>query len=153
MRIKSLLLVLPPLLVGCMIFSSIKEDVQEELDINRALWDGTAIDDYSMKFQRLCVFCSVDILIPVRITVRGDTISEVMDLDTEAPVEEPAPGAFLTIDGVFKDIQDAIDQDAMEIDVRYNSTFGYPTDVTIDVSRSLFIDDRQFQIREFVELE
>ena len=65
---------------------------------------------------------------------------------------EPAPGAFLTIEGVFDAIQGAIDQRAAEIDVSYNSTFGYPTDVSIDPSRSLFNDDTQFQIREFVEL-
>ncbi len=151
MRIKPLLVLLP-LLVGCVIFSSIEEDVQGGLDVNRALWDAAAIHDYSMSFQRLCVFCSVEFLIPVRITVRGDTISEVTDLDTGAPVEEPAPGVFLTIDEVFDVIQGAIDQSAAEINVRYNSMFGYPTDVTIDLSRSLFNDDAQFQIREFVEL-
>ncbi len=151
MRIKPLLVLLP-LLVGCVIFSSIEEDVQGELDVNRALWDAAAIHDYSMSFQRLCLFCSVEFLIPVRITVRGDTIYEVTDLDTEAPVEEPAPGAFLTIDGVFNVIQGAIDKNAAEIDVRYNSMLGYPTDVIIDLSRSLFNDDAQFQIREFVEL-
>ncbi len=152
MRIKPLLVLLP-LLVGCVIFSSSEEDVQGELDVNRALWDAAAIHDYSMSFQRLCLFCSVEFLIPVRITVRGDTIYEVTDLDTGAPVEEPAEGAFLTIDEVFDVIQGAIDQSAAEIDVRYNSTFGYATDVIIDLSRSLFNDDTQFQIREFVELK
>lgn len=152
MRIKPLLVLLP-LLVGCVIFSSSEADVQGELDVNRALWDAAAIHDYSMSFQRLCWSCRVEFLIPVRITVRGDTIHEVTDWDTEAPVEEPAPGAFLTIDGVFNVIQSAIDQNAVEIDVRYNSTFGYPTDVTIDLSRSLFNDDTQFLIGEFVELQ
>ena len=152
MRIKPLLVLLP-LLVGCVIFSSSEAGVQEEFDVNRALWDAAAIHDYSMSFQRLCLFCSVEFLIPVRITVRGDTIYEVTDLDTEAPVEEPAAGAFLTIDGVFDVIRDAINQNAAEIDARYNSTFGYPTDVTIDLSRSLFNDETQFQIREFVELK
>ncbi len=152
MRIKPLLVLLP-LLVGCVIFSSSEADVRGELDVNRALWDAAAIHDYSMSFQRLCLFCTVDILIPVRITVRGDTIHEVTDLDTGEPVEEPAEGAFLTIDGVFDVIQDAIDRDAAEIDVRYNSTFGYPTDVTIDFSRSRFDDDTEFQISEFVELQ
>ena len=150
MRIKPLIVLLP-LLVGCVIFSSREEGVQEELDINRALWDVAAIHDYSMSFQRICI-CRVEFLIPVRITVRGDTIYEVTDLDTGAPVAEPAPGAFLTIEGVFDAIQGAIDQNAAEIDVRYNSMFGYPTDVSIDPSRSLFNDDTQFQIREFVEL-
>ncbi len=151
MRIKPLVVLLP-LLVGCVIFSSIEEDVQGELDVNRALWDAAAIHDYSMTFQRLCLFCGIELLIPVRITVRGDTIVEVTDLDG-APVVEPAEGVFLTIDEVFDFVQFAIDQRAAEIDVRYNGTFGYPTDVVIDFSRSLFNDDTQFQIREFVELE
>jgi len=151
MRIKPLLVL--PLLVGCVIFSSPEEDIQGELDVNRALWDAAAIHDYSMSFQRLCLFCSVEFLIPVRITVRGDTIHEVTDLDTGAPVVEPAEGAFLTIDGVFDVIQDAINQNAAEIDIRYNSMFGYPTDVNIDFSRSLFNDDTQFLIGEFMELQ
>jgi hypothetical protein len=151
MRIKPLLVLLP-LLVGCVIFSSIEEDAQGELDLNRALWDAAAIHDYSMTFQRLCQ-CSFEFLIPVRITVRGDTIHEVTDLDTGEPVEEPAEGAFLTIAEVFDVIQDALDRNAAEIDVRYNSTFGYPTDVVIDFSRSMFNDDTEFQISDFVELQ
>lgn len=152
MRIKPLLVLLP-LLAGCVIFSSPEENVQEELNLNRAQWDAAAIHDYSMSFQRLCLFCPVEFLIPVRVIVRGDTIFEVTDLDTGAPVAEPAEGVFLTIDEVFDVIQLAIDQNAAEIDVCYNSTLGYPTDVSIDFSRSLFNDDTQFQIREFVELE
>ena len=151
MRIKPHLVLLP-LLVGCVIFTTPEEDVQGELDINRAQWDAAEIHDYGINFQRLCLFCGVEFLIPVRLTVRGDTIYEVTDVDTGAPVVEPAPGAFLTIDEVFDVIQGAIDQSAAEINVRYNSMFGYPTDVTIDLSRSLFNDDAQFQIREFVEL-
>ncbi len=151
MRIKPLLVLLP-FLVGCVIFSSLEEDLQGELDVNRAQWDAAEIHDYGINFQRLCLFCGVEFLIPVRLTVRGDTIFEVTDVDTGAPVAEPAPDAFLTIDEVFDVIQGAIDQSAAEIDVRYNSMFGYPTDVTIDLSRSLFNDDAQFQIREFVEL-
>lgn len=152
MRIKPLLVLLP-LLVGCVIFSSIEEDVQGEFDVNRALWDAAAISDYSMTFQRLCRFCGVEFAIPVRITVRGDTIYEVTDLDTGTPVAQPVTGAFLTIDGVFDVIRDAIDQNAVEIDVSYNNMLGYPTDVAIDLSRSMFNDETQFQIREFAELE
>lgn len=151
MRIKPLIVLLP-LFAGCVIFSSNGEDDQGELDLNRSLWDAAAIHDYSMSFQRLCLFCSVEFLIPVRITVRGDTILELTNLDTGAPVQQPAEGAFLTIEGVFDVIQGAINQNAAEIDVSYNSMFGYPADVNIDPSRSLFNDDSQFQIREFVEL-
>ena len=152
MRTKPLLVLLP-LLVGCVIFSGSEEDVQGELDFNRAQWDAAAIHDYSMSFQRLCRFCGAEFATPVRITVRGDTIREVTDLDTGAPVEQSAEGAFLAVDGVFDFIQNAIDQNAAAIDISYNSTFGYPTDVIIDFNRSQFSDDTQFLIGEFVELQ
>ena len=139
-------------LAGCVIFTSDAKDLQTELDENRALWDAAAITDYSMRFQRLCLFCAVDFLIPVRITVRDDTIDTVTDLDTGAAVAEITEGTFLTIDELFDFIQDAIDQNASEIDVRYDEVLGYPTDVNIDLSRSFINDDAQFEIREFQEL-
>ena len=141
-----------PFLTGCVIFTSGSKDLQTELTEHRALWDVAAITDYSMRFQRLCVFCDVDFLIPVRITVRGDTIDTVIDLDSGAPVTETTAGTFLTIDELFDFIQDAIDQNASEIDVRYEAVLGYPTDVNIDLTRSFFNDEAQFEIREFQEL-
>ncbi len=141
-----------PFLTGCVIFTSGSKGLQTDLDEHRALWDVAAITDYSMRFQRLCVFCSVDFLIPVRITVRGGTIDTVTDIDTEDPIAETTEGTFLTIDGVFDIIQDAIDQNASEIDVRYDAVLGYPTDVDIDPSRSFFGDDDRLVISEFQEL-
>ncbi len=149
---RKTLLALLPFLTGCVIFTSGSKDLQTELDEHRALWDVAAITDYSMRFQRLCVFCEIDFLIPVRITVRGDTIDTVTDLDSGAPVVETTEGTFLTIDELFDFIQDAINQNASEIDVRYNEVLGYPTDVNIDLSRSFFNDEAQFEIREFQEL-
>ncbi len=148
---KKALLALLPFLTGCVIFSGSK-DLQTEVDENRALWDGAAIADYSMRFQRLCVICPIDFLIPVRITVRGDTIDTVTDLDSGAPVTGITAGTFLTIDELFLIIQDAIDQNASEIDVKYDAVLGYPTDVDIDLSRSVFNDEAQFLIRDFQEL-
>jgi hypothetical protein len=145
-------LALLPLLAGCVIFSSDSADLQTELDNNRALWDVAGITEYSMRFQRLCVFCDVVFLVPVRITVRGDTIDTVTEVDSGDPVVEIAGGAFLTIDEVFDTIQLAIDQNASEIDIRYDEFLGYPTDVNIDLSRSFINDEEQFEIREFQEL-
>ncbi len=149
---KKALLALLPFLTGCVIFTPGSKDLQTELDDNRALWDAAAITDYSMRFQRLCLFCAIDLLIPVRITVRGDTIDTVTDLDSGEPVVGIAEGTFLTIDELFDVIQDAINRNASEIDVRYVEVLGYPTDVNIDFSRSVFNDESQFEIREFQEL-
>ena len=149
---RKTLLALLPFLTGCVIFTSDSKDLQTDIDENRALWDGAAITDYSMRFQRLCVICPIDFLIPVRITVRGDTVDTVTDLDSGAPVEGIAEGTFLTIDDLFLIIQDAIDQNASEIDARYDAVLGYPTDIDIDFSRSVFNDETQFMIREFEPL-
>ncbi len=145
---KKALLALLPFLTGCVIFTSGSGDLQTELDKNRALWDIAAIADYSMRSQRRCFFCGVT-FIPVRITVRGDTIDTVTDLDSDAPVSEPVVGTVLTIDELFDLIQDAITQRASDIAIRYDEVFGYPTDIDIDFSRSFRNDEALFEISEF----
>ena len=149
MGTKSLFALLP-FLTGCVIFTSGSGDLQTEFDENRALWDVAAIADYSMRSQRRCFFCGVT-FVPVRITVRGDTIDTVTD-DSGAAVAELVSGTFLTIDELFDLIQGAITQRASDIAVRYDAVLGYPTDIDIDFSRSVFNDETQFMIREFEPL-
>jgi hypothetical protein len=151
MRLKALLALLP-LLSGCVIFSSPDQDRQGALDTHRAMWDAAGISDYSMRFQRLCFNCSVEFLVPVRITVKDDTLDQVADIETGEPVEETIEGAFLTIEQLFDLIQDAINQNAVQIDIAYDEDLGYPRDVSVDLSRSRFNDTAQFEIREFEEL-
>ena len=148
---KKALLALLAFLTGCVIFTSDSKGLQADLDESRALWDAAAISDYSIRSQRRCFFCGVT-FIPVRITVRGDTIDTVTDLDTDDPVTEPAPGTFLTIDELFDVIQEAITQSASDINVRYDEVFGYPTDIDIDFSRSFRNDEALFEIGEFQQL-
>ena len=147
---KKALFALLPFLTGCVIFTSGSGDLQTEFDENRALWDVAAIADYSMRSQRRCFFCGVT-FVPVRITVRGDTIDTVTD-DSGAPVAELVSGTFLTIDELFDLIQGAITQRASDIAVRYDAVLGYPTDIDIDFSRSFRNDEALFEIREFQEL-
>ena len=151
MRLRTLLVLLP-LLSGCVIFSSAHGDLQEELDSHRTMWDVAGITDYRIQFQRLCLNCSVDFLVPVHITVRDGVIEEVTDVDTGQPVDPEIVGTFPTIDQVFDLIQDAIDQDAAQIDVTYDEVLGFPSDADIDLSRSQFNDDVGFEIRDFEDL-
>ena len=138
------------LLSGCVIFSAGDDDPQANLTEHRALWDGTGIADYTFNFQRIC-FCNAQFIIPVRLTIRGDTIIEVFDLQEEQPIETYAPGDYLGIDELFDFLQGAIDQNAVEIDVSYDQNLGHPVDITVDFSRQRFNDDLAFQIRELQE--
>ena len=143
---------LVPLVAGCVIFSSDEGDVQMELDTNRGKWEVAAIQDYRMSFQRICFFCSVELSLPVRVTVREDEITEILDQETGEPLENEFNLAFFTINEIFDFIQESIDSNAVEIAIRYDSQLGYPTDVEIDLSRTMIRDDAKFQVRDFEEL-
>ena len=140
--------------VGCSIFSVDNKDHQLSLDDSRTRWEGSGVTDYTMRFQRLtsCIFCQATDLVAVRLTVRGDTIREVLDIAQDLPVTDFTPGVFLTVDELFDFIQEAIDLDAAEIDVSYDGVLGYPVDITVDISRRFFDDETSFQVREFAEL-
>lgn len=139
---------------GCSIFSVDNKDRQSSLDDSRSRWEGSGVSDYTMRFQRLtsCIICQPTDLIEVRLTVRGDTIREVLDLAQNLPFTDFTPGVFLTVDDLFDFIQEAIDLDAAEIDISYDRILGYPTDITVDISRRFFDDETSFQVREFAEL-
>lgn len=162
-RVGAVLLYLLPA-IGCSIFSVADGDQQSSLDQNRSQWDATGITDYTVRFQRTstCIVCNTAILIPVRLTVTGDTIRAVFDLDNNVVVQDFVPNespclsqvvdgcrSFLTVDELFDFIQSAIDQDAVEIDISYNENLGYPVDIVVDFSRRFFDDETGFQIRDF----
>ena len=134
------LLVAAPLLAGCVIFSSKSTDQLADLAEGRARWEAGGLLDYTMYFQRQCLFCPVDVVNPVELTVRDDSIEAVFDLELEAPRTEWQDGVYLTVLELFDTIQNAIDLQASEINVDYDGTLGYPTDVHIDFNRR-FVDD------------
>ena len=140
---------------GCSIFSVDNKDFQLSLDDSRGLWEASGVADYTMRFQRLtsCFICEPTDLIAVRLTVRGDTIREVLDIQSDTLLTfDPTSGVFLTVDGLFDFIQEAIDLDAAEIDISYDAVWGYPVDITVDISRRFFEDETSVQVREFTEL-
>ena len=147
-----MLVVLLPLLSGCVIFSSAEGDLQDELDSHRIMWETAGITDYRIRFQRLCLNCSVEFLVPVHITVREGVIEAVTDVDTGQPVDPEVTGTYQTIDELFDIIQSAIDQNAAVIDVDYDGVLGYPNNANLDLSRSQFNDDIGFEIRDFEDL-
>ena len=142
------------LATGCSIFTDANRDTQTALNEGRSRWEGTGITDYTVRFQRVssCLFCDPADLVAVRLTVRADTLREVLDLDQDQVLVDFLPGIFLTINELFDFVQTSIDQRAAEIDVNYDATLGYPIDIDVDISRRFFDDDLGFRVREFAEL-
>ena len=134
------LLIATPLLAGCVIFESKDTDLLANLADARARWEAGGTVNYTMYFQRQCIFCPVDVINPVELTVRDDLIEAVFDLELEVPKAEWQDGVYLTVLELFDTVQDAIDLSASDIDVIYDETLGYPIEIHIDFNRR-FVDD------------
>lgn len=136
---------LSSLLLGC---SSLFDPDSNELEDNLAVWNASGIEDYRFRYARLC-FCIGDS--PVIIEVGADTIVSVTEADTGDPVDPQYMDIYLTIDGVFEVIRDAIERDAFSLSVAYHETLGYPTQVAIDYIENAVDDEITYVASELVE--
>jgi len=141
-------LLLLALLVGIsqeILAASLLVDVQAELDANRLLWTTEAITEYDYRFQRGC-FCLPDFVTPGIVSVRGGLIESVVGVGDGLPLD---PTNYLTLDGLFDEIQSAIDSSADEISVTYDALTGFPSSVGIDYILDALDDEISYTASEF----
>ena len=120
--------------------------IQAELTANQQKWAENGADDYRYRMQRSC-FCPPEITTPGIVVVRGDAITEVSRVDGFGSLD-PAP--YLSVDGLFAVIQDAIDQGADEISVSWDPLLGYPTDIYVDSIIPAVDDEIAYSARDLV---
>ena len=106
---------------------------QDELDTSRSLWNINGLTDYNYVLQRQCN-CIGDARRPGLVQVRGGAITAVSDVETLQPIN---PSLFRTVDGLFDELQNAIDQSADDIQAEFDSRFNYPTSIWIDFDRGI----------------
>ena len=94
--------------------------------------------------QRSC-FCHWDYIRPGIVEVRSNAITAVTDAETLEPLD---PQFFLTIDGLFDELQRAIDYPAFEIQAQFDKTFGYPTEFSIDYIEDVADDGMSYMARD-----
>ena len=108
-----------------------------ELDSHLSLWQQARLGDYTYEYNVLCE-CSDHLGQPVKVTVTNGVIESVVYAESgelihsgDPPVVDGSPRYYM-INGLFEVIQDAIDDEADQITVSYDSEFGYPTNIEID---------------------
>ena len=102
-----------------------------ELNAARALWQATRPPSYTMRFRISC-FCAPEFLEPFIQKVEGDTIVSLEYApDASVPPGTPAPaGAGIsTVDGLFAEIEAAIQKGFDTVNVSYNPSNGVPEQV------------------------
>lgn len=120
---------------------------RRSLEDNRELFQSRVGRSYSYTYSNVC-FCPVDVVAPVRISVRNGTIESIVVAADGTPVPRGRWELYETIDAVFAVIEDALDQDAARVDVTYDPALGYPRDVFIDYDERIADEERGFVISD-----
>ena len=107
---------------------------QSELDRNWDRFQSSAPLSYSYTVRVACD-CTSDVTRPVTVWVDRGSIEYLLYADDNRPVPLSISNSFPSVEQLFDAIQDAIDRQADYIDVDYDVTYGYPTNVYIDYDR------------------
>ncbi len=109
-------------------------NARKQLRRNFRLWRRQGISNYRYTFSNGC-FCIPEARGPVVIEVRDGVTTSITDAKTGEPVSnEEFFQSFNTIPKLFLTIRDAIARRADRIDVEYDRTLGFPTNIAIDFS-------------------
>jgi hypothetical protein len=113
---------------------------QSELDRNWGRFQSVAPLSYSYTVRVTCD-CPSDVTRPVTVYVDRGSIEYLLYEDNGRPVPLSYANSFPSAEQLFDAIQDGIDRRADYIDIRYDPTYGYPTDVYIDYDRRVSSDE------------
>jgi hypothetical protein len=122
---------------------------EDRLAEARVAWALAGPAGYEFVFQRLC-FCGPDTVRPVRIEVRFGEVTAVTVVETGEALTDL--GAYPTIEDLFAEIEDAIEQDAFSLDAQYHGDLGYPVEVSIDYLENAVDEEMVFRVSSFRDL-
>lgn len=112
--------------------------VEGDLADARRTWSRQGSASYRFTVSQLC-FCGPDARGTFAVVVQGGRVTSVRDAETGAP-RTPHPGVPLTVEALFEKVEEAIDLDADDLEVRYHPELGYPLEIAIDYVE-LAVDD------------
>lgn len=123
------------------------DQVGRELEMMQSLWESQDLDDYRFQFQWNC-FCTTEYIETVWVTVEDGEITSIEAVDPNFEGELPAMSEYRTINGLFDLIREGTENQAYQIQVSYNDTFGYPASAYIDYDMEIVDEERGFSVRE-----
>lgn len=156
MKSLSLLILCGIILSSCSLFN--KE--VDEIDAAESLWNDQDLTEYQFEYRQSC-FCPV--VENSLVVVRGDTVHSVLDPETLDSlmvqvsvepdsivyIEDLYPDLFGTIDGLFDVIREAKRRNADRLTEKYDSEYGYPTEIFIDYDFNTADDEFNYRISNF----
>lgn len=123
----------------------------QQLTANQRLWNRQNISNYRYTLSRSC-FCIAEARGPVIIEVRNGRTTSVTSVETGQPVNPEFFQKYDTVPRLFDLIRDAIKRKADSLDVKYNSTLGYPTQINIDYSFQIADEEEYLTIENLQQI-
>lgn len=120
-----------------------------ELQENRQLWRSQQIKNYQYIYQQQC-FCTPPSNIPLKVSIKNDKITQVVNLNNDQLITDLTFPK--TINELFHIIKDAIQRNADEILITYDTTLGYPTHVAIDYQKILADEEITYTVKDLNKL-
>jgi len=148
---KLILIVMALVLAGCA--SAFALGSQSELEQNQEKWQEAGISHYRYNVAISC-FCVFTQDMPLVIEVQdGNVISmEYQNGNEIDPSLLELFNRYATIDRVFGEVKAGLNGAADEVIVKYDPTYGFPTEVTIDVEKQATDDELYLTLSNFEKL-
>lgn len=145
---KITLVILTFILVACSAGGS-------ELSINQDKWEDANITHYRIELTVGC-FCPFRSQMPLTVEVQNDEVVSAIDANGEAfPLTDPMSEFVLryaTVDRLFSELDSDSVQEADKLTVTYDSTYGYPTEISIDFIELAMDDELAITVSAFEPL-
>lgn len=124
-----------------------REALEEEIQINRAVWQAQRPDRYRMVLRHQC-FCGPEALGPVEMEVENGVVVRRVYTEDGSPVEAPFAEAFPTVSGLFDLLAEAVETGADQISVTWDPVTGVPEQLFIDYQVNVADEEEGYQIDE-----
>jgi hypothetical protein len=120
-------------------------ETRKRLNDARSLWASQGLTNYSYRFNWSC-FCGPEYTQEVAIRVIGGVVDSVLAASDGIPVRDDYFSQFLTVEGLFDKLEDAIELDAASITAEFDEATGYPVSASIDYYYNIADDEISFQV-------
>ncbi len=135
-------------LISNVLISSLFAGDVESLQDMMTLWEEQHITSYDYVLQRQC-FCPYEYTRSIEIRVLDGEIINAKYIDNNKSVSPEIFNELETIEDVFSILFSAVERNAEHINVQYNSNYGFPEKIDIDMRLLRADDERIITISEF----
>ncbi len=122
------------------------ESTEASILKNRARWERSGITNYAYEMAWQC-FCPPWFTALVNVVVVQGQVAALELVDSAMGPMIQAQERYVTIDGLFDFLQDALDRDAFQIRAEYGSELGYPREVFVDYSELMVDEELGFIVK------